>query len=181
MDADGGRGGLGGGAPDVFHELQTGKYLVGVGEKLVEQAKFLLGQDLLPAVGGDGEGVVVQGGFSDDQLVLGDDLCPAEKGFDPKREFLGIEGLRDVIVHTGEEAFFNIGGLFSGGKHEDGEVIFAVPKEFGEGEPIHAGKGCLQHHEVDAAFFQGMERLPGGTGGKSPVAGIREEERERPL
>ena len=181
MDADGGRGGLGGGAPDVFHELQTGKYLVGVGEKLVEQAKFLLGQNLLPAVGGDGEGVVVQGGFSDDQLVLGDDLCPAEKGFDPKREFLGIEGLRDVIVHTGEEAFFNIGGLLSGGKHEDGEVIFAVPKEFGEGESIHARKGCLQHHEVDAAFFQSMERLPGGTGGKSPVAGIREEERERPL
>lgn len=48
MDADGGGGGLGGGAPDVIHELQAGKYLVGVGEELVEQAKFLLGQDLLP-------------------------------------------------------------------------------------------------------------------------------------
>lgn len=80
VDADGGGGGLGGGAPDVIHELQTGKYLVGVGEKLVEQAKFLLGQDLLPAVGGDGEGVVVQGGFSDDQLVLGDDLWPGGEG-----------------------------------------------------------------------------------------------------
>ena len=51
------------GAPDVIHELQAGKYLVGVGEELVEQAKFLLGQDLLPAVGGDGEGVVVQEWF----------------------------------------------------------------------------------------------------------------------
>ena len=50
MDTDGGGGGLGGGAPDVIHELQAGKYLVGVGEELVEQAKFLLGQDLLPAL-----------------------------------------------------------------------------------------------------------------------------------
>ena len=113
------------------------------------------------------------------QLVLGDDLCPAEKGFDPKGKFLGIEGFRDVIIHAGEEALLDVGRLLSGGEHEDGEVIFAVPKEFGEGETIHAGKGCLQHHEVDAAFFQGMERLPGGTGGKGPVAGIREEERER--
>lgn len=181
MDTDGGGGGLGGGAPDVIHELQAGKYLVGVGEELVEQAKFLLGQDLLPAVGGDGEGVVVQGGFSDDQLMLRDDFCTAEKGFDPEGEFFGIKRFGNIVIHTGEEALLDVGGLLSGGKHEDGEVIFAVPKEFGEGETIHAGKGCLQHHEVDAAFFQGMERLPGGTGGKGPVAGIREEERERPL
>ena len=178
MDTDGGGGGLGGGAPDVIHELQAGKYLVGVGEELVEQAKFLLGQDLLPAVGGDGEGVVVQGGFSDDQLMLRDDFCTAEKGFDPEGEFFGIKRFGNIVIHTGEEALLDVGGLLSGGKHEDGEVIFAVPKEFGEGETIHAGKGCLQHHEVDAAFFQGMERFFDIISKKGPVAGICKEKRE---
>ena len=181
MNTDCSRSRLGSRSPDVFHELQAGKDLVWIGEKLIKQTEFFLRKDLLPAICGDGEGVVIQDGISNSKLVLGNDFCTAEKGFDPKGKFLGIEGFRDIIIHAGEEALLNVGGLLSGGKHEDGEVIFAVPKEFGESETIHAGKGCLQHHEVDAAFFQGMERLPGGTGGKGPVAGIREEERERPL
>lgn len=178
MDTDGGGGGLGGGAPDVIHELQAGKYLVGVGEELVEQAKFLLGQDLLPAVGGDGEGVVVQSGFSDDQLVLGDDLCPAEKGFDPEGEFFGIKRLGNIVIHTGEEAFFDVSRLFSGREHEDGEVIFTVPKESGKGETIRAGKGRFQQHQINAAFFEGMERFFDIISKKGPVAGICKEKRE---
>lgn len=181
MNTDSSRSRLGSRPPDVFHELQAGKHLIWIGEKLVKQTEFFLWKDLLPSICGDGEGVVIQDGVSNSKLVFGDDFCTAEKGFDPEGEFFGIKRLGNIIIHAGEEALLNVGGLLSGRKHEDREVIFAVPKEFGESETIHAGKGCLQHHEVDAAFFQGMERLPGGSGGKGPVAGIREEERERPL
>ena len=67
MNTDCSRSRLGSRAPDVFHELQAGKDLVGIGEELVEQAEFFLRKDLLPAVGGDGEGVVIQDGISDEQ------------------------------------------------------------------------------------------------------------------
>lgn len=95
---------------------QAGKDLVWIGEKLIKQTEFFLRKDLLPAICGDGEGVVIQDGISNSKLVLGDDLCTAEKGFDPKDKFLGIEGFRDIIIHAGEEALLNVGGLLSGGK-----------------------------------------------------------------
>ena len=83
-----------------------------------------------------------------------------------------------TLIHTGEEAFFDVGRLFSGREHEDGEVIFTVPKESGKSETIRAGKGCFQQHQINAAFFEGMESFFDIISKKSPVAGICKEKRE---
>ena len=64
MNTDCSRSRLGSRPPDVFHELQAGKDLVWIGEKLIKQTEFFLRKDLLPAICGDGEGVVIQDGIS---------------------------------------------------------------------------------------------------------------------
>lgn len=120
MNTDCSRSRLGSRPPDVFHELQAGKDLVWIGEKLIKQTEFFLRKDLLPAICGDGEGVVIQDGISNSKLVLGNDFCTAEKGFDPEGEFFGIKRFGNIVIHTGEEAFFDVSRLFSGRKHEDG-------------------------------------------------------------
>ena len=178
MNADSSRSGFGSGSPDVFHELQAGKHLIWIGEKLVKQTEFFLWKDLLPVICGDREGVIIQDGISNSKLVLRDDFCTAEKGFDPEGEFFWIKRFGNIVVYTGEKAFFDVGRLFSGREHEDGEVIFTVPKEPGKGETICAGKGCFQQYQINAAFFEGMERFFGCICEKSPVAGICKKKRE---
>ena len=178
MNTDSSRGRLGSRPPDVFHELQAGKHLIWIGEKLVKQTEFFLWKDLLPSICGDGEGVVIQDGVSNSKLMLGDDFCTAQKGFDPEGEFFGIKRFGNIVIHTGKKAFFDVGRLFSGREHEDGEVIFTVPKESGKGETICAGKVCFQQYQINAAFFEGMERFFGRIREKGPVAGICEEQRE---
>ena len=178
MNTDSSRSRLGSRPPDVFHELQAGKHLIWIGEKLVKQTEFFLWKDLLPSICGDGEGVVIQDGVSNSKLVFGDDFCTAEKGFDPEGEFFGIKRLGNIVIHAGEEAFFDVSRLFSGREHEDGEVIFTVPKESGKGETIRAGKCRFQQHHINAAFFEGMERFFDIISKKGPVAGICKEKRE---
>ena len=89
--------------------------------------------------------------------MLRDDFCTAEKGFDPEGEFFGIKRFGNIVIHTGEEALLDVGG---------------------KGETIRAGKGCFQQHQINAAFFEGMERFFDIISKKGPVAGICKEKRE---
>lgn len=132
VNADCGRRRLTGRAPYVLHELQAGEGLVRVGEKLVEDAEFLLGQDLFPFGGFDCEGIVVQDSFADDKLMFGYNSGPAEKCPDMEKEKLFIHRLSHVVISAGNKTFFHIRGETSGGKHQDEQIIFAVTQKLAE-------------------------------------------------
>ena len=63
-------------------------------------------------------------------------------------------------------------------KLKDLEVTEVSLVDAGANQHIRAGKGRFQQHQINAAFFEGMERFFDIISKKGPVAGICKEKRE---
>ncbi len=96
-------------------------------------------------------GLFAEGFAGLEQLLLQfEDAAP---GADADAQFMGVEGLGEVIVGAGVHAFDQVLGFGAGGEQEDVDVRFAIgaanfPADF---DAIHAGHHPIEHSETGRA------------------------------
>ena len=69
-------------SPDFIHQLIAGKNLIGIGEELIEEKKFLLGKQLTLPLPLNGHGIVVQDRFANLNLLFFQNMGSAQQGSD---------------------------------------------------------------------------------------------------
>jgi hypothetical protein len=85
----------------------------------------------------------------------------AEEGFDADEEDREVEGLGEVVVCAGFEAFEDVFGAGAGGEHEDGGEALGVAQGAGDDEAVGAGEHTVEDDGGDL-FRRGEEVGEGG-------------------
>ncbi len=85
----------------------------------------------------------------------------AEEGLDADEEDVEVEGLGEVVVGSGFEAFEDLFGAGAGGEHEDWGVVLGFAEGAGDGEAVLAGEHAVEDDGGDG-FFGGEELGEGG-------------------
>ena len=80
----------------------------------------------------------------------------AEQGLDADEQDVEVEGLGQVVVGAGFEAFEDVLGAGAGGEHEDGSVALGVAEGAGDGKAVGAGEHAVE--DDDADFFRAAGR-----------------------
>ncbi len=78
----------------------------------------------------------------------------AEERLEPDEEDAEVEGLGQVVVGAGFDAFEDVFGAGAGGEHEDGGVLLGFAEGANDGEAIGAGKHAVEDDGGD--FFGGI-------------------------
>ena len=146
-------------SPHLFEELLAGKDLPGGARQRGEQVEFEGGQrdDAAPAfddVAGDVDRQVLQG-----QALVGlRVLAAAQSRAYAGHEFLGFEGLGDVVVRASFEPGDDVGRIRAGGQHNDRHVGDATdcPAHV---EAVHAGEHDVEEDQVRVVFLKLSQRL----------------------
>ena len=149
----------GDGLAGVFgEESEDGKFLGGAMERLTAAMECLRGEIDLDIA----EMEVAEGGV----FAAG----AAQEGADAGEEFLGAEGLDEVIIGTGIETFDAVVDHAFGGEEKDGDFAMEFAEFGANGEAIE-----LRHHDVEedevGLFAEGFVEAGGAVlGGEDAVA-----------
>ena len=142
-------------APDVFEDLLAGDDLAGAEGEVAEEIGLHDGEaggavrgDELEGVEADGaavKGVGVGGGwFGGGDGRRGLPHGSAEEGLDADEEDVEVEGLGEVVVCAGLDAFEDVFGAGAGGEHEDGGEALEVAQGAGDSEAVGAGQHAVE-------------------------------------
>ncbi len=150
-------------APDDFEQVVP---VLGVSGALAEE------KEKLEFGGGEREGFLVEvegevvfvetkGAKGEDNRAWGGAI-PFDDGLDAEEEFLGAEGLGEVVVGPGFQPSDAVVRLAFCGEHEDGNAVGAgVPLHFFEnGVPIQTRKHEVENDEVRLAVKDLLQAFP---------------------
>ena len=89
----------------------------------------------------------------------------AQQGLDADDEDVQVEGLGQVVVGAGFEAFEDVFGAGARGEHQDRRVALGVAQGAGDGEAVGAGEHAVEDDDGDVfrAGLRGGEQI--GEGG----------------
>ena len=140
--------------------------------------KLLAGKDLPRRAREGGEEIELQGGERDDVAVTLDDVpcdvdrqvlqgdalvglvvvSAAQPRTDAGHQFLGFEGLGDVVIGSRLKAGDDVGGIGTSGQHND-RHIRDVPDGPAHVEAVHSGKHDVQQDQVGMVLLKLSQRL----------------------
>ena len=103
----------------------------------------------------------------------------AKHGAEAEDEFVGLEGLGEIIIRAGFEAGDAVFGGAAGGEKEDGHVGALGAEGVGEGEAGFAGHHDVEHEQVgldDAQLVPGFGGMAGGGDAEALFGEIAREE-----
>lgn len=142
-------------APDLFEDLFAGDDLGGAVGEIAKEIGLHEGE-LGGAVGGEQfEGVKANGAAGEGDLVGGlgrrgggsGRALPghaAKQAFKADEEDVEVEGLGEVIVGTGLDAFEDLFGAGARGEHKDGNETPVLAEGAGDDEAVGTGKHAVQ-------------------------------------
>ena len=143
-------------APDLFEDLLAGDDLVGAIGEVAEEVGLHEGE-LGGAVGSEElEGVETDGAAGEGDFVGGlrwgwrgraGRALPghaAKETFEADEEDVEIEGLGEVVVGAGLDAFEDLFGAGAGGEHEDGDEVLGFAQGADNGEAVGAGEHAVE-------------------------------------
>jgi hypothetical protein len=84
----------------------------------------------------------------------------AEERLDADEEDVEVEGLGEVVVGSGFEAFEDVFGARSGREHEDRGVVLGFAEGSGDGEAVLAGEHAVEDDGGDGVL--GVEEIVEG-------------------
>jgi hypothetical protein len=176
-------------APDFFENLFAGDDLAFAVGEVAEEVGLHEGE-VGDAVGGDelecveADGAVVERVFvfrvrgvrGEDRLrcllrgCVRREALPggaAEEGFEADEENVEVEGLGEVVVGSGFDAFEDLFGARAGGEHEDWGVALGLAEGADNGEAVGSGEHAVEDDggDVFVGVFIGREEV-----GESGVA-----------
>ncbi len=91
----------------------------------------------------------------------------AEEGFEADEEDIQVEGLGEVVIGAGLDAFEDVLGAGARGEHEDGGVAASVAEGAGDGEAVGSGEHAVEE-DGGGGVWAGCGR--GEKGGQGFVA-----------
>ena len=86
----------------------------------------------------------------------------AEEGFDADEEDVEVEGLGEVVVGAGFDAFEDLFGAGAGGEHQDGSVVLGFAEGADDGEAVGAGEHAVEDDGGRVFGWLGEEIGEGG-------------------
>ena len=134
---------LGAVAPDIIHQLLTGKNTAGEGHHLIEQHEFLLGQRHRLVSGMHRQGIAFQHRTADDLPTLIGHLRPTQQRPHPQHHFIDIDGLYHIVVAAGQEAQPHVVKRVLCGDHHDRDRHASLPQCPYQLIAVH-----FRHHDI---------------------------------
>lgn len=153
-------------APDFIHQLEPGEDLPGIRKQLIKQQKLLLRQNDGFTLSADAEGIIVEKDAAEPQLLLMDDLRPAQQRLDPQQHLFFIDGLGDVVVCSHQEPLALIGGELPGRYHQDRQVVVCFAQQLCKFIAVHFRHHDIQNNKIHMLPIQDLKGRNAVIGGK---------------
>ena len=147
------------GSPDVLHQLLPGENLSGIGGKLIQQLKLLLGQNIGLSVPPHGEAVKLQYGAAHRLPPVRNHLGTAQKGIDTQHHLIDIHRLDHKIVGARQKTQLHILKPILCGDHQHGNVGTGIPKGLYQLIAIYPGHHNVGHDQIHDLPVQHFQRL----------------------
>ena len=146
-------------APQLVHNLLSGKSMVREREQFIKKLKLFLWKNLGFFIDRNGQVNIIQADMVKLQFLLIDNFCPAEECFHTEQQFIDINGFDHVVVNTEFKSFCLIRESIFGSHDQNRELITAVTKCFGQIITIHARHHQISNNEINISLIQHFECL----------------------
>ena len=165
-------------APDLLHQLVAREHDAGLGQKELQQFKFLEGQGDLFSVGCDGVAVQIDHKAAGlEQMLHPLRLFAAQHRLDAGHQLHHAEGLDQIVVRAEVEAVYLIILRALGRGHDYGDRAQALGRLHAAQQlyAVHTGQHYVQHDQLrKLRLLQGIpEGRPVGKTGSLEAAGLQ--------